>query len=83
VVEGAEQGFEEDFWADLLIGENLKFILKSIDVDFATGKPGTNEAGLTLKMLQNDRREDAGRKWSPIFGGMGSWARLKRARGSK
>jgi hypothetical protein len=38
-MEGAEQGFEEDFWAELVIRGNLKIILKSIDVDFAYGGP--------------------------------------------
>jgi uncharacterized protein YcbX len=78
VVEGAEEEFEEDFWAELLIEETLKIVLtqncarcKSINVDFATGKPATSEAGSMLKKLQKDRRVDPGSKWSPIFGRYG------------
>jgi uncharacterized protein YcbX len=78
VLEGAEEAFEEDFWAELLIGETLKIVLtqncarcKSINVDYATGKPGTNEAGSMLKKLQKDRRIDIGTRWSPVFGRYG------------
>ena len=78
VVEGSEEEFEEDFWAELLINETLKIVLtqncarcKSINVDFATGKPATTEAGSMLKKLQKDRRVDPGTKWSPIFGRYG------------
>jgi uncharacterized protein YcbX len=78
VVEGAEEEFEEDFWAELEIGETLKIVLtqncsrcKSINIDFATGKPGTTEAGSMLKKLQKDRRVDSGSRWSPIFGRYG------------
>lgn len=78
VVEGSEEEFEEDFWAELLINETLKIVLtqncarcKSINVDFTTGKPATTEAGSMLKKLQKDRRVDPGTKWSPIFGRYG------------
>jgi len=78
VVEGAEEEFEEDFWAELEIGAALKIVLtqncsrcKSINIDLATGKPSTTEAGSMLKKLQKDRRVDSGARWSPIFGRYG------------
>lgn len=78
VVEGAKEEFDEDFWAELLIGETLKIVLTqncarctSINVDFATGKPATSEAGRILQKLQKDRRVDAGSRYSPIFGRYG------------
>ena len=37
-------------------------------IDYATGKPGTGEAGKILKLLQKDRRIDPGMKYSPVFG---------------
>lgn len=43
----------------------------SINVDYGTGAPGKGEAGTMLKKLMRDRRVDAGRKWSPVFGRYG------------
>ena len=43
----------------------------SINIDYATGAPGKGAAGTMLKKLMNNRRVDAGRKWSPIFGRYG------------
>jgi uncharacterized protein YcbX len=78
VVQGADKEFEEDYWAELAIGESLKIVLtqncarcRSINVDYATGKPATSEAGSILKRLQKDRRVDPGSRYSPIFGRYG------------
>ena len=78
VVAGAEQEFEEDYWAELAVGEKLKIVLtanctrcNSLNVDYATGKVGTGESGKVLKKLQSDRRVDQGAKYSPIFGRYG------------
>lgn len=78
VVAGAAEEFEEDYWAELAIGEKLKIVLTanctrctSLNVDYATGKVGVGEAGKVLKRLQSDRRVDPGAKYSPIFGRYG------------
>jgi uncharacterized protein YcbX len=78
VVAGAEEDFEEDYWAELAIGEKLKIVLTancarctSLNVDYATGKVGSGESGKILKSLQSDRRVDKGAKYSPIFGRYG------------
>lgn len=54
---------------------NTRFLLtancgrcQSINIDYATGKPGTGESGSVLKKLMKDRRVDKGAKYSPIFG---------------
>ena len=44
---------------------------QSINIDYATGKPGKGEAGSILKKLMKDRRVDGGMKYSPIFGRYG------------
>lgn len=44
---------------------------QSINIDYATGKPGKWEAGSILKKLMKDRRVDGGTKYSPIFGRYG------------
>jgi uncharacterized protein YcbX len=78
VVAGAEQEFEEDYWAELAVGPRLKIVLtancarcNSLNVDYATGKVGTGESGKILKKLQSDRRVDQGVKYSPVFGRYG------------
>lgn len=79
VVSGSLEEFEEDFWGELMIGkENVKVLLtancarcQSINIDFATGKPGTGESGKVLKKLMKDRRVDKGVKYSPVFGRYG------------
>jgi uncharacterized protein YcbX len=48
---------------------------QSINIDYATGAPGTDESGTVLKKLQRDRRVDKGAKWSPCFGRYGFVAR--------
>jgi uncharacterized protein YcbX len=74
VIRGAPEAWEEDFWAELQIGDS-KIIAAhncarctSINVDYATGKFGTGESGSVLKKLMKDRRVDAGMKYNPIFG---------------
>lgn len=78
VVEGAEEPFEEDFWAEMRVCEKASLLLTqncarcaSLNVDYATGKPGIGEAGKVLKLLSKDRRVDPGTKWSPVFGRYG------------
>ncbi|KIW98388.1 uncharacterized protein Z519_00048 [Cladophialophora bantiana CBS 173.52] len=92
IVEGAEEDFEEDYWAEILIGgpgdhddetKGAKIVLtqncsrcNSLNVDYATGKVGQGESGKILKKLQSDRRVDPGAKWSPVFGRYGFLARV-------
>ena len=78
VLSGASEAWEEDFWAELQISGQTKIVLTancarctSLNVDYATGKPGKSEAGKILKLLMKDRRVDAGTKYSPIFGRYG------------
>lgn len=76
IVEGAKTAYEEDYWADLVIGEApVRLLLtancvrcRSLNVDYSTGKMGTGEAGSVLKKLQVDQRVDSGAKHSPVFG---------------
>ena len=75
IVSGAEDDWEEDFWAELTINGKTKVDCehncarcKSINIDFSTGQPGTAEAGSMLKKLNSNRRVDPGMKWSPVFG---------------
>ncbi|KAI0132244.1 MOSC domain-containing protein [Xylariales sp. AK1849] len=74
VVDGSGQ-WDEDFWAELLIGGKHRLALTancarcmSINIDYDTGRPAQGDAGAVLKKLMKDRRVDAGIKWSPIFG---------------
>ncbi|KAL5591281.1 hypothetical protein FOVSG1_010170 [Fusarium oxysporum f. sp. vasinfectum] len=78
VVSGAEEAYEEDFWAELQFRGSIAMKLtqncarcSSLNVDYATGKAGTSEAGKVLKKLSKDRRIDPGVKWSPVFGRYG------------
>lgn len=75
VVAGAATAFEEDFWAELTVGERVRLLMtancvrcQSLNVDYATGKMGTGESGSVLKKLMKDRRVDKGAKYSPVFG---------------
>ncbi|KAL5365788.1 major facilitator superfamily domain-containing protein [Aspergillus floccosus] len=76
VVSGAETAWEEDFWAELTVGEEKARLLltancarcQSINVDYATGTMGKGESGNVLKKLMKDRRVDRGMKYSPVFG---------------
>jgi uncharacterized protein YcbX len=78
VVSGARETYEEDFWAELRIRRSIIMKLtqncarcNSLNVDYATGKPGKTESGSVLKKLSKDRRVDLGMRWSPIFGRYG------------
>jgi uncharacterized protein YcbX len=83
IVEGADQEWEEDFWAELGFGiDETRMILtqncarcNSLNVDFETGKVAEGEGGKMLKKLQSDRRVDKGAKYSPVFGRYGFLAR--------
>lgn len=78
VIDGAKEAFEEDFWAELRIGDSAQISLtqncarcNSLNVDFTTGRIATGETGKILKILSKDRRVDPGTKWSPVFGRYG------------
>lgn len=78
VVQGAEEAFEEDYWAEIAVGDTLKIVVtqncvrcQSINIDLATGMRAAGEAGSLLKKLQKDRRVDAGSPFSPVFGRYG------------
>ena len=82
VVEGAEEEYEEDYWAELEVG-GVKLILtqncarcNSLNVDYKTGKVAVGESGKILKKLNSDRRVDQGSRWSPVFGRYGFLARV-------
>jgi uncharacterized protein YcbX len=78
VLKKSSSAFEEDFWAELLFGEDTTMILTgncgrctSLNIDYHTGKSGTGRDGQVLKLLSKDRRVDQGVKYSPIFGRYG------------
>ncbi|KAH8651898.1 hypothetical protein BGZ60DRAFT_436470 [Tricladium varicosporioides] len=80
VVDGDELSeWDEDFWGELLIGENEERVILtsncarcvSINVDLEKGVMGEGESGKLLKKLMKDRRVDKGKKWEPIFGRYG------------
>ncbi|KAJ5295231.1 hypothetical protein PENANT_c001G07745 [Penicillium antarcticum] len=76
VISGAENAFEEDYWSVLTLGsEKTRLLLtgncvrcQSLNVDYTTGKMGTDESGTVLKKLMKDRRVDKGARFSPVFG---------------
>jgi len=85
IVEGAQDEYEEDYWAELQVGGDpgVKFVLtqncarcNSLNVDYNTGKVAESEAGKILKKLNSDRRVDPGSKWSPVFGRYGFLAKV-------
>ena len=83
IVEGADEIYEEDYWAEIQIGEKAVIVLtqncarcNSLNVDYETGKVGVGESGKILKKLNSDRRVDLGAKWSPVFGRYGFLKRL-------
>ena len=84
IVEGAEEEFEEDYWAEVEFGnEGAKLILTqncarcaSLNVDYKTGNVAEGDYGKVLKKMQSDRRVDPGAKWSPVFGRYGFLARI-------
>lgn len=74
ILAGSPAPFDEDLWGELLLGNDIKIALTanctrcvSLNVDYATGKPGMG----VLKLLMKDRRVDEGVKWSPVFGRYG------------
>ncbi|PGH33290.1 hypothetical protein GX50_03903 [[Emmonsia] crescens] len=78
VLSGAPEAYEEDFWGEVTVKDDIKFVLTancarcvSINVDYDTGAPGRGESGSMLKKLVKDRRVDKGNKYSPIFGRYG------------
>lgn len=78
VLKGSPTAFDEDFWGELLLGDNARIILTancgrcvSLNIDYETGEVGTGRAGGVLKLLTKDRRVDPGMKYSPIFGRYG------------
>ncbi|KAI5193699.1 MOSC domain-containing protein [Aureobasidium subglaciale] len=75
IISGAESSWEEDYWSELQTSSGVKLHLVqncvrcvSVNIDYATGKPGEGESGKVLKKLQSDRRVDKGSKYSPVFG---------------
>ncbi|GAB7357803.1 hypothetical protein MBLNU459_g0618t1 [Dothideomycetes sp. NU459] len=75
IVEGADDEWEEDYWSEIETAGGVRLHLvqncsrcASLNIDYATGKPGTGESGKILKKLQSNRRVDPGAKYSPIFG---------------
>lgn len=78
VLSGSTTAYDEDFWGGIRICDDVDIVLTqncarcvSLNVDYATGKPGTGEAGTILKKLMKDRRVDSGVKYSPVFGRYG------------
>ncbi|KAK7727401.1 hypothetical protein SLS57_002873 [Botryosphaeria dothidea] len=77
VIEGADEPWDEDYWGEFAVGDASVTLThncvrcSSINIDYATGKPGTGPTGEVLKKLQKDRRVDTGAKWSPVFGRYG------------
>ena len=74
IVTGAAEAWEEDYWAEMKIGNATIRLLHncvrcmSINVDYQTGAIGTGPSGKILQSLQKDRRVDTGFKNSPVFG---------------
>jgi len=85
VLRGGGEGapaWDEDFWGEVTVcaadGRRLVVPLlqncircQSLNIDFATGKPGTGKTGEVLKMLQKTRRVDKGKKYHAVFGRYG------------
>jgi uncharacterized protein YcbX len=90
VVSGAYDAYQEDYWGKLVVNGSTEIVLphncvrcKSINIDYATGKPGEGPSGEVLKRLQKDRRVDVGAKWSPVFGRYGFWGRNNGGKGEE
>jgi len=78
VLKNSPSAYDEDFWGELVFGDDSKIILTgncgrctSLNIDYNTGKSGTGKDGMVLKLLSKDRRVDQGYKYSPIFGRYG------------
>lgn len=74
VIQTTEPAYAEDYWSELTFENEARILLTgncgrcmSLNVDYETGK----QEGVMLKLLQRDRRVDAGMKYSPIFGRYG------------
>ena len=84
VISGSETAFEEDFWgaldvrdhqakssqdvkAELVLTQNC-IRCRSLDINYSTGRFNNDEGSTILKKLMRDRRVDAGKKFSPVFG---------------
>jgi len=74
VISNASAPYDEDFWGELTVaGAKMDLTqncgrCQSINIDYATGKPATDEKGTILKKMMSDRRVDKGTKYSPVFG---------------
>lgn len=78
VVSGAEEPWEEDFWAELAVGKRTGGVgfsaahncarCKSVNIDYETGEAAKGGEGRLLAVMQRDRRVDPGMKYSPVFG---------------
>ncbi|KAJ5485381.1 hypothetical protein N7539_005369 [Penicillium diatomitis] len=79
VISGAKEAYEEDFWAELSVGEDnpgkVRLLLtgncvrcRSLNVDFDKGKFTNKGNGNLFKRLMKDRRVDRGARFSPVFG---------------
>ncbi|KAL8706579.1 MAG: hypothetical protein Q9201_000392 [Fulgogasparrea decipioides] len=55
---------------DLTLTQNC-IRCQSLDIDYATGTYFKSDERTVLKKLMRDRRVDAGKKWSPVFGRYG------------
>ncbi|KAL8722440.1 MAG: hypothetical protein Q9225_001062 [Loekoesia sp. 1 TL-2023] len=55
---------------DIILTQNC-IRCQSLDIDYRTGTYGKGEEGVVLKKLMRDRRVDAGKKYSPVFGRYG------------
>lgn len=82
VLSGSPDAWDEDFWGGIRVRGDMDIILTqncvrcvSLNVDYATGKPGKGEAGSILKKLMKDRRVDSGTRYSPVFGRYGFLAK--------
>lgn len=90
VLAGADSAWDEDFWAEIQIGQgdaSVRIPLQhncircsSINVDYATGKPGKGKSGEVLKLMQKDRRVDKAKKYSPVFGRYGFFSAVGQAK---
>ena len=61
VVSGADEVWEEDYWAELTIGTGIRVECEhncarcqSINIDYETGRPGKTETGSILKKLSSN-----------------------------
>ncbi|KAI4129815.1 MAG: hypothetical protein LQ338_002066 [Usnochroma carphineum] len=60
----------EGHGVEMLLTQNC-IRCQSLDMDYTTGTYSKSEAGMVLKKLMKDRRVDAGKRYSPVFGRYG------------